>query len=355
MMRLKLRFNYSRRAGILILSLLFGICLFRFSRTFMSNVSKGSNFKGDDLSHYRKSDQDSRCKKFPDPGNIAIAVKTGATEAAEKIPTQMLTSLSCAQNVMIFSDLEQSIAGYQLHDALDTILRSDIRANPDFDFYFKLKEAARLGQIEKMKGTRDPRQSGDLAAWTLDKYKQLHILEKLYAKHPDKQWYLLIDADTYLVWSNLLIWLRKLGNPSKKMYLGSPARFGNIRFAHGGSGILMSHATMYDFAVTHNGTAMKWDRIMERQCCGDLVMGLIFKKSDIILKPAWPTINGENRMTLPFGEDTWCQPVVTMHHVDSNEMDQMMNFEESRIDLHVSTVSKELLLLPHTNCNIETT
>jgi hypothetical protein len=49
---------------------------------------------------------------------IVVSVKTGATEAAVKTPTQMQTTLRCIENVLLFSDLEQDIGDYHLHDAL---------------------------------------------------------------------------------------------------------------------------------------------------------------------------------------------------------------------------------------------
>jgi hypothetical protein len=281
--------------------------------------------------------QDASCDSISDPGSIAIAVKTGATEAVEKIPMLMHTTLRCAQNVMIFSDLEQNIAGHQLHDALADIPQAAMDGNSDFDFYWKLKESKKYGQIEKMlRGVHDPRIKHDLASWTLDKYKQLHILEKLYAAYPNKDWYLMMDADTYVIWPNLLAWLQRLPNPrSTAFYLGSTAEVGDVKFAHGGSGILLSQATMYDFAVTNKGVASTWDKPMHEECCGDLVIGTVLKQHGVLLKPSWPTVNGEKPSTLPFGPTHWCQPVVTMHHADPHEMNQIVNFELSRNNTEV--------------------
>jgi hypothetical protein len=33
---------------------------------------------------------------------------------------------------------------------------------------------------------------------------------------------------------------------------------------------------------------------------------------------------------MPFGPTHWCQPVVTMHHVEPHEMNQLANFELGR-------------------------
>jgi hypothetical protein len=344
-MSLTLKLISIRRAIIIIV--FFCVCFFTYSPSkWTLRLSHSSSLDDGNLLSNHDLRQDPRCKSFPDPGNIAIAVKTGATEATKRIPTQMLTSLKCAKNVIIFSDLEQNIGGYQLHDALDAIPENIIQSNPDFKFYLELKENKGHKQVNKMMNeTSDSSSAQSSAAWTLDKYKQLHILEKLYAKYPNKDWYLVIDADSYLVWSNLLLWLNQLVNPSSKLYLGSPAGFGNLRFAHGGSGILMSHATIYDYAVTNNGTAKKWDKSMHAQCCGDLIIGLVLMKRGIILKKSWPTMNGEKPITIPFGESVWCQPVVTMHHVDPDEMNLIMDFENSRSNLSVSIHSDMINVL----------
>jgi hypothetical protein len=110
---------------------------------------------------------------------------------------------------------------------------------------------------------------------------------------------------------------------------------GDVKFAHGGSGILLSQATMYDLAVTNKGVASSWDNPMHEECCGDLVIGTVLKQRGILLKPSWPTVNGEKPTTLPFGPTHWCQPVVTMHHADPHEMNQLVNFELSRNNMRV--------------------
>jgi hypothetical protein len=58
------------------------------------------------------------CSVSTSAQRIVVSVKTGATEAAAKIPTQMQTTLRCVENVFLFSDLEQDIGEYHLHDAL---------------------------------------------------------------------------------------------------------------------------------------------------------------------------------------------------------------------------------------------
>lgn len=44
----------------------------------------------------------------------------------------------------------------------------------------------------------------------------------------------------------------------------------------------------------------------------------------------WPTINGEKPATLPFGPSHWCHPIVTMHHMNSEEVNTFWHFERKK-------------------------
>lgn len=45
------------------------------------------------------------CRGFPDLDDITLVMKTGATEAFDRMPTQLLTSLQCVPDLLLFSDL----------------------------------------------------------------------------------------------------------------------------------------------------------------------------------------------------------------------------------------------------------
>lgn len=68
-----------------------------------------------DLDYSTTSDS---CPVSTSAQRIVVSIKTGATEAASKTPTQIQTTLRCVKNVFLFSDLEQDIGEYHLHDAL---------------------------------------------------------------------------------------------------------------------------------------------------------------------------------------------------------------------------------------------
>jgi hypothetical protein len=269
---------------------------------------------------------------------IVITVNTGATEILERVPTILKTSLLCAPNVYLYSDLAHKLGDRQVYDCLDTVPAEVMDGNPDFDLYRKqleLKDPVRIAEF--LKGMKDPRGSGTVAAWTLDKYKKLHILEKVWDLHPDMDWYLHVDADTYVIWSTLVEWLAKL-NPTRESYLGSVAYINNLPFGHGGSGMLLSGAAMRNYAVQHNGTAGIWDYKMQNECCSDFVLAQVLKEYGMDVINTWPTIQGEPQSSIPFDRTHWCGPVATMHHVSPLEAAQMGAFEAQRKDKTVRII-----------------
>lgn len=221
---------------------------------------------------------DPSCASFPDTSNILVIVKTGATESYARIPTQLVTVLRCLPDFLIFSDLEQHIAGYHIYDSLDTVTHDVKEENPDFDLYRRQQACPVDQQSCNADADDDGRQKRQ--GWKLDRYKNIHIAEKTYRLRPSYDWYIFIDADTYVLWRNLVQWLLKLGDPwNKKYYIGSATLIDDFPFAHGGSGYILSQATMWDLAGSHAGIANSYDMTAKDSCCGDYVLGLALNET----------------------------------------------------------------------------
>lgn len=87
---------------------------------FCANTNAGlrTNFPGRKPANpYYATDADS-CPISSVADKIVVSVKTGASEAATKAAAQLKTTLRCVKNVYLFSDLEQDIGEFHLHDAL---------------------------------------------------------------------------------------------------------------------------------------------------------------------------------------------------------------------------------------------
>lgn len=270
------------------------------------------------------ANEDVRCQAFPDPGNIQIVIKTGATEAYEKLLPQLMTTLGCSRHVEIFSDLEEQIGPYHLHDALKNFDAEMKLNHPDFEIYRTQQEYQISGQdIEELAKKHK-------IVWNLDKYKFMHMVQDTWTMHPKLDWYLFIESDTYVFWGNLNLWLSQL-NPADQLYLGSEAQIGAQWFAHGGSGFVLSGALMKHFAGADAGMASRNDKLLPDACCGDLILGRAIQKyAGVQVQNNWPWINGETPWTIPYNPERWCKPVITFHHVQPRQRSIIWNFEQQR-------------------------
>lgn len=213
--------------------------------------------------------RDPVCDGFPDTSGILLVMKTGATEAYDRLPVQIMTVLKCLPDFLLFSDLEQHIGGYHVRDSLETVLTEAQEGNPDFNLYRAQKECPVIqDDCAKVLGG-----ATDLAGWNLDKYKNIHMAEKAFRLRPDYDWYVFVDADTYVSWPNMVYALKKL-DPARERYLGVPTMIGDRLFAHGGSGYVVSRGAMKEFVGKHPGIANRYDVSIQNNCCGDFVFAL---------------------------------------------------------------------------------
>jgi hypothetical protein len=294
-----------------------------------------------------------RCAGFPKLDDILIVIKTGASEAYAKVPIQFMTFLQCVEdNVLVFSDMEQELGPYHVYDSLDQVTEAAKKDNPDFDLYRMQQEFKHDGN--EIASTLHGQKNDD--AWRLDKYKNIHIATKSYDMRPEASWYIFIDADTYIVWSSLLPWLGGM-DPDKPLYMGSKAMMGDMGFAHGGSGYVLSHKAMEKFVGEDPGVANRYDEPAIHECCGDVNLAVALYDKDIVkLDSYWPMINGESPRTIPFGPSHWCQPIITMHHISVQHTNDFWWFEQSRLDPEVCppipttlTPRSELTYFSHRN------
>jgi hypothetical protein len=245
----------------------------------VSQAPKATPVKGQDHAPVSNGPQspspghDLTCEGFPDTSGILLIMKTGASEAFDRLPTHLITILRCLPDFLLFSDLDQHIAGYHVRDSLETVLSTAKDDNHEFDLYRQQK--ACVVDQEMCAKNIDGLQG---AGWNLDKYKNIHIAEKSHRLRPGYEWYFFVDADTYVSWPNLIQVLRKL-DPTKPRFLGSPTMIQGNLFAHGGSGYAISSAAMMEFAGQHPGIANKYDARVRDVCCGDYMFATALKET----------------------------------------------------------------------------
>jgi hypothetical protein len=270
--------------------------------------------------------KDPECDHFPDTSNVLLIMKTGASEAYSKIPTQLLTNLKCLDDYLVFSDMEQTVAGQHIQDSLDTVLPEAMADNSDFDLYNRQRSCS----IDQETCNKNSGANTADQGWKLDKYKNIHMAEKTYEQRPDYDWYLFVDADTYVMWGTLMQWLKQL-NPEDRLYMGSVALLGGFPFAQGGSGYVVSQGMMRDFLKDKTGVANEWDVPVKSTCCGDYMFSYALKNATgVDVKNVGPIIHGEKPFTIAYHRDRWCHPIATMHHIGSEEVSEFHAYEVER-------------------------
>ncbi|KAJ1555098.1 hypothetical protein HK405_003255, partial [Cladochytrium tenue] len=200
---------------------------------------------------------------------LAIALKTGVSVAAERVPIQLLTFLRGFENLAIIGEAPGISVGDQ--DVVDvytgqyeaavernkTLAAASAAAAPTG------KDKASVSAANKPV-THLLRRDDDEAAekvtvdwsstgWKLDAHKNLPGIRLLRERFPDANWYLMIDDDTYVFLDNLMDFVATR-DPAVPLYTGNRQVFvgcdgvkrisDSPGFAHGGSGILMSRAAV---------------------------------------------------------------------------------------------------------------
>ncbi|KAK5171480.1 uncharacterized protein LTR77_004625 [Saxophila tyrrhenica] len=280
----------------------------------------------------------SMCELYPDTGDIAVIIKTGAQEGLQNLPTTLRTSLSCVQNFSVLSDLNQTLGDIQIHDVLSRFSRPAMKGNKEFDIYWKqqrLQADGKESEIPSLSSIpaieRDWRTKGRTAGWALDKYKWLHMLDMAWDLQPDRDWYLFVETDTYVSWPNLKRWLQTLES-KQKYYLGLAVKKSDDReplyFAQGGSGIVLSGALLREFAVERRGIASKYERRMREWWAGDFTLAdVLYDELGIHVTQILPMVNQHPPRSIPLSPIAWCQAALAMHHMKADDFDEMFKRE----------------------------
>ncbi|KAI9733620.1 MAG: hypothetical protein M1834_003222 [Cirrosporium novae-zelandiae] len=269
--------------------------------------------------------EDVVCSEFPGADDIMVIMKTGATEAYRKVPTHFLTTFRCTPHVAIYSDLEQDLGPYHIYDALAQVDDEIKRTNPDFEHYHKLQQFKGPDSQWIKEEIWDYQE-----AWNLDKWKFLPILNEAWKTMPDAKWFVFIEADTYLVWSNLLQWLQQF-DPTVPYYIGCLNYITDQPFAHGGSGYVLSNAALRIVTEHMVGRTQRYNEMTAREWAGDFVMAKVLEEVNITLLSSWPSFQGETPSSLDYTRRQYCHPVMTYHHMSSEDLTSMWHFEQDWI------------------------
>jgi hypothetical protein len=254
---------------------------------------------------------------------VTIILKMGAGEVLTRLPDYLNQMGDCGQDMLLFSDRQDEYNGAKIHDALANLRTQDRHTNPDFGIYDAMQHP-----VVSDEKTND--------GWRLDKYKFIPIMELSRQLRPESQWFCLVELDTYVNWDNMHRFLAKF-DPAAPHYFGSPVwPHKKPPFAHGGTGIVLSQGAL-DRLVSHGRTRTGdtsdiagthlFGRDMQSECCGDEVLASVLKECGVHLRGYWPMFNGEKPSTIRFGPEHWCEAIITLHHLSTNDFDDLKHWE----------------------------
>lgn len=279
------------------------------------------------------------CKALEGGDDVLVVMRTGATEIKHKLPVHFNTTFQCYPNVAIFSDFQENFHGHNVQDALRNIPDDIKLSNEDFKHYQHVLKVGQEGLLDDELSGEASEEAGptgktDNSGWRLDKWKFLPMVNETFHLYPDLKWYVFVEPDSYLVWSNLLRWLPKLDH-TKPLYLGSEVSIGEDLFAHGGSVFVLSRPAVEKAADIYSSNADEWHGFTANHWAGDCVLGKALHKAGVELTWAWPMFQGGNPsfslnwLDSKDGVTLWCTPAMSYHHFSPVEVGDFWNFEQN--------------------------
>lgn len=274
------------------------------------------------------------CSQNPVAKDVLVVLRTGATEVLEKLPVHFDTTLRCVPDYAIYSDYEEEIEGRHIHDVFDEVGEDLKKSVPDFELYHRLKTKGRDGLSIKESEHSGSGPSGSLGnpGWKLDKFKFLPMIDKALRHRPQAKWFVFIEMDTHLMWSNLLEYLSKF-DAEAPYYIGKQMYIGEVLFAHGGSGFALSAAAIRKVTERWRAHMAEYNQYTIEQWAGDMVLGKLLKDVLVPLLWAFPHFQGDPVSTLDhnitkMNRQPWCYPAVTYHHMPKDEIRSLWEFEQ---------------------------
>ena len=281
------------------------------------------------------------CQNLPGAEDVVVIMRTGATEIQDKLPVHFRTTFNCYSDLIIFSDYEETFMDHPVHDVLRTVDPKLKESNGDFELYLRLQNHGReslhadeLSGKASFEGSKSGK--NDNAGWRLDKWKFLPMMVETLRLRPNKKFYIFVESDSYVVWSNLLQWLKNV-DASKAIYAGSEVQIGPDIFAHGGSVFVMTNPALRKGAKLYQGDQDRWNSWTAGHWAGDCVLGKALHENGVDLTWAWPMFQGGQPEKMDFTEtkgwdkQLWCSPALSYHHFSPLEMKRIWDFEQAWI------------------------
>ncbi|KAJ9480307.1 hypothetical protein PHBOTO_003551 [Pseudozyma hubeiensis] len=263
-----------------------------------------------------------------------IVLKTGASVLADRLPAQLVLAQASflapderngqisSPRFLIYSDAADQIGKFTIHNALANV--SDfVRHNPDF--------SRQYNQLHTLLDSHeDPSSFSD--GWNLDKWKFLYMWSDAFQRHPDAEWYIGYEADTFVLWDSLFQFLSTQVSSKETLFgCGSILMRKHELFANGGCPYIISGALMRSTFGRDPNFASRFDKEVEQSCCGDAELSIALRRSATVpirdLGDSGARFQNERPREIVFDAGNWCQPIVNFHHLKAWEIVELSNME----------------------------
>ncbi|KAJ5886653.1 uncharacterized protein N7473_009327 [Penicillium subrubescens] len=276
------------------------------------------------------------CPPLPGIEDVLVVMKTGVTEAKDKVPVHFQSTLRCVPHYVIYSDFEEEIEGVKIHDVLRSMDSDVTEQIPDFDIYNRLKKLGRKGleqddfADEANSAIGKPNNPG----WKLDKWKFLPMAQEALRHQPNAKWFVFMEADTYISWPTLLAWLSHFDH-NKPWYLGTETQIADVIFAHGGSGFMLSNPALQLATEEYAARRTELHQYTNEHWAGDCVLGKVLADAGVNLHFSWPILQNSNigeldQFTTELYRHPWCYIAVAFHHLNAHQIEDLWKFEQKR-------------------------
>ncbi|KAH9876453.1 hypothetical protein J1614_003584 [Plenodomus biglobosus] len=259
------------------------------------------------------------CKQAQGAQHVMVVIRTSKAEIKTRLPTRLESLLECVPNFAIFSDHSGEINGYKVHNALESISGDTKRGHAEFHEY-QLMHADAEHEPDAAK-TKE-----------LEKWKFLPMVYQAYHLRPSARFFIFIEADTSLSWTNLLQWVGRL-DYRIPYHSGAPTFMGGVQISQRGAGILLSQGALRRYVKSYDELyESQWEAQIAKECCGDLLLSMALNDAHVELYSSWPMLQTEQPGTLDYTQKLWCVPAVSWHHMVGDDLRAMWENEKKWIE-----------------------
>ncbi|SPO28246.1 uncharacterized protein UTRI_10198 [Ustilago trichophora] len=263
--------------------------------------------------------------------DLVLITKVGSATVHKRLLIHLAsqpTSNIYTPNTLYVSDYPLTLGNITFFDALSNV-SSTISQTEEFSTLHR-ELVALLESNQDLDTTMDHD-----AGWKLDKYKFLPMVAEAWRRFPRKKWYVIVEADTFLFFNQLVKWLSTL-DPQEQYMFGHPSFCDydgkSTMFTHGGSGIVLSRGIMEASFGTDSEFEHNHDDLIQKSAFGDALLSKAIYDSDSVtlseLSPqAEDRFNSDPPRILKFHRANWCKSILTFHHITPADAAHLYDFQ----------------------------